>query len=234
MIYWHHVQRKHSIHQLSPTCAGETRSNPFTAMLAAPSLKKQPIQVPNLKPLRLFSLFARARERTFTKTHIFFKFDVLLYVHRNCWLSVESRFVIGPSNIVCRCVCLHFSVQKIYKLGQLMGKALAQAVCPLGCGKDLTLWYSELLQEPDWWLDGALQDRNWSDLTSPDLHARITTHPPSAWDTVSQAVGRGQDRAKGSLGGGPEGRQHQHNEGTFGPFWWEKNHDNIVTRTRFY
>ena len=55
--------------------------NPFTAVLAAPSLEKWATEVPNLKPLRLFSLFAWARERTSTKTH-----------------STESRFVIGRTS----------------------------------------------------------------------------------------------------------------------------------------
>ena len=57
--------------------------NPFTAMLAAPSLWKRPIKVPNLKSLRLFSPCARAREQNSVKT-----------------LSTESRLVIGPSDIL--------------------------------------------------------------------------------------------------------------------------------------
>ena len=55
-------------------------SNPFTAALAAQSLEKRPTEVPNLKSLRLFPLFAWTRERISTKMH-----------------SIESRFVIGPS-----------------------------------------------------------------------------------------------------------------------------------------
>ena len=57
--------------------------NPFTAMLALQSLWKRPIKVPNLKSLRPFPPFAWARERTSAKMH-----------------SVESRFVIGPSDIL--------------------------------------------------------------------------------------------------------------------------------------
>ena len=55
--------------------------NTFTAVLAAPSLEKRPIEVPNLKSLRLCPLFAC--ERTSTKMH-----------------SIESRFAIGPSNML--------------------------------------------------------------------------------------------------------------------------------------
>ena len=57
--------------------------NPFTAVLAALSLEKRPIEVPDLKSLSLFPLFASARERTSIKMH-----------------STESRIVIGPSNVL--------------------------------------------------------------------------------------------------------------------------------------
>ena len=57
--------------------------NPLTALLAAPSLGKRPTEVPNLKSLRLFSIFARAHERTSIKIH-----------------STESRVVKEPSNII--------------------------------------------------------------------------------------------------------------------------------------
>ena len=57
--------------------------NPFTAVLAALSLEKRPTEVPNLKSLRFFPLFACARERTSTKMH-----------------SIESTFVTGPSNML--------------------------------------------------------------------------------------------------------------------------------------
>ena len=57
--------------------------NPFTAMLAAQSLWKRPIKVPNLKSLRLLPPCARAREQNSVKT-----------------LSTESRLVIGPSDIL--------------------------------------------------------------------------------------------------------------------------------------
>ena len=56
--------------------------NPFTATLAAPSLEKRPIKMPNLKPLRQFAPFAWARERTSAKTH-----------------RIE-RFVLGLSSIL--------------------------------------------------------------------------------------------------------------------------------------
>ena len=52
-------------------------------MLAAPSPRKQPIKVPNLKPLRLFCPFDWAHERVSIKMH-----------------SIKSRFVIGPSNVL--------------------------------------------------------------------------------------------------------------------------------------
>ena len=51
-------------------------------MLAALSLGKRPTEVPNLKSLRLFPIFAGARERTSIKIH-----------------SIERRVVIEPSNI---------------------------------------------------------------------------------------------------------------------------------------
>ena len=59
--------------------------NSFTAMLAAPSLWKLPMKVPNVKPLRLFVVapFPWAREK------ISIKMD-----------STESRFVIGRPNIL--------------------------------------------------------------------------------------------------------------------------------------
>ena len=57
--------------------------NPFTAMLAAPSLGNRPMKIPNLKSLRLISSAAWAPERTSIKTY-----------------SIESRFVIGPSDIL--------------------------------------------------------------------------------------------------------------------------------------
>ena len=56
--------------------------NPFTAMLAAPSLRKGSIKVPNLKPLRLVCPFARQHRKWFLS-----KCTVL-----------KVRFVIGPSN----------------------------------------------------------------------------------------------------------------------------------------
>ena len=52
-------------------------------MLAAPSHGKRAIQVPILKPSRLFSPFARAHERTSIKIP-----------------STESRFVAGPLNVL--------------------------------------------------------------------------------------------------------------------------------------
>ena len=79
--------------------------NPFTAMLAAPSLGKRPMKVPDLKPLRIFSSVVWAHERTSIQMH-----------------SIERRFVTGPSDTqywtqichrtirytVCGCVCEHF------------------------------------------------------------------------------------------------------------------------------
>ena len=64
--------------------------NPFTAMLAAPSFGKRPIKVPNLKSLRLFSTFVRAREVTSIKMH-----------------SIEGRYITGPSNIQSAGVCVY-------------------------------------------------------------------------------------------------------------------------------
>ena len=57
--------------------------NPFTAMLAAPPLGKRPVEVSDLKSLRTFFPFAGARGK------ISIKID-----------SIESRIVIGPSNIL--------------------------------------------------------------------------------------------------------------------------------------
>ena len=57
--------------------------NPFTAVLAALSLGKRPIEVPNLKSLQLFPIFAGAHERTSVKIY-----------------STEIRAVIEPSNIL--------------------------------------------------------------------------------------------------------------------------------------
>ena len=75
--------------------------NPFTAMLAAPSLWKRPIKVPNLKPSRLFAPLPWARE------NISIKMD-----------SIESRFVIGPSNILFWSrVCVHLSAQNFTGCG---------------------------------------------------------------------------------------------------------------------
>ena len=59
------------------------RLNPFTAMLAAPSLSKRPIKMPNLKSLRPFFPFAWTREKKSIKLR-----------------RTESSFVIGPSNIL--------------------------------------------------------------------------------------------------------------------------------------
>ena len=52
-------------------------------MHAMLSLGKWPIKAPNLKPLRLFDPFPWAHQKISTKMH-----------------SIESRFVIGPSNIL--------------------------------------------------------------------------------------------------------------------------------------
>ena len=61
--------------------------NPFTAVLAAPSLGKSPVKVPNFKtkPLNPFCplLMGTCRER------ISIKMD-----------NIESRFIIGPSDIL--------------------------------------------------------------------------------------------------------------------------------------
>ena len=80
--------------------------NPFTDVLAAPSLEKRPIEAPDLKSLSHLPLFAWTRKRISTKMH-----------------STESRFVIGPSNILFAgvYVCTFYEARKIYKLGQLSG-----------------------------------------------------------------------------------------------------------------
>ena len=51
------------------TYAERVTLNPFTAMLAATSRRKRPIEMPNLKRLRLFPLSAWARERTSIRKH---------------------------------------------------------------------------------------------------------------------------------------------------------------------
>ena len=61
--------------------------NPFTAMVAALSLRKRPIKIPNLKSARCFFPYAWARERISIKVH-----------------SIESRFVTGPSDILFACM----------------------------------------------------------------------------------------------------------------------------------
>ena len=108
--------------------------NPFTAVLAAQSL---PIEVPSLKTLRLFPLFAWAREMTSNKMH-----------------SIGSRAVIGPSNMlfaslyvctfqpgkiyaVCKLVCMHISARNIYAVCKLVCMHISAgkiyAVCKLVC-----------------------------------------------------------------------------------------------------
>ena len=57
--------------------------NPFAAMLAAPSLRKRPFKVPNLKLLVAVFPIHLIRERISIKMH-----------------STESGFVKGPSNIL--------------------------------------------------------------------------------------------------------------------------------------
>ena len=75
--------------------------NCFLTVLGAPLLEKRPIEVPNLKSLRLFPLFAGARERTSAEMH-----------------STESRVVIDQSSMLS---AVHFSARNIYELGQLRG-----------------------------------------------------------------------------------------------------------------
>ena len=64
--------------------------NLFTAILVVPSLEKRPVKVPNLKSLRLFFSLCVSRWKDFCQMH-----------------SVESRFVIRPSDILSAgmCVC---------------------------------------------------------------------------------------------------------------------------------
>ena len=87
----------HPVHRLKALCHGQHKTpgyrvqsvngftviNPFTAMLAGPSLGKPPIKLPNLKPLRFFSSFVSAHEKISVKM-----------------FSIENRFVTGPSNIL--------------------------------------------------------------------------------------------------------------------------------------
>ena len=75
-------------------------------MLAAPSLRKRPTKVPNLKSPRPFAFFAWARQRISVKMH-----------------STGSRFVIGLSNIlfVGVCVCVHFFSPEILQAGAVKG-----------------------------------------------------------------------------------------------------------------
>ena len=91
--------------------------NPFTAMLAAPSLWKRPTTVPNLKSLRSFFPFVWAREKISIKMH-----------------SAESRFVIGSSKYaicyrtikICylqACTCALFSPE-ILQAGAVKGLIL--------------------------------------------------------------------------------------------------------------
>ena len=64
--------------------------NPFTAMLATPSLWKLAIKMPDLKSLSPFSFFTIACERISLKMH-----------------RTESRFVVGPSNTLFAGMCVY-------------------------------------------------------------------------------------------------------------------------------
>ena len=91
--------------------------NPFTAMLATPSLRKWPVKVPNLKWLRFFPLFRWAREKIAIKMH-----------------STDSRSVTGPSNILFAgvCMCALFSpetVQAVAVKGLILNCQLQNFLC---------------------------------------------------------------------------------------------------------
>ena len=78
--------------------------NPFTAVLAAPSVWKRPIKVQNLKPSRLFCPLAWAGGKISVKMH-----------------SIESGFATGPSNILSAgLMCALFSPE-IWQSGAVKG-----------------------------------------------------------------------------------------------------------------
>ena len=89
---------------------------PVTALLALPSLRKRPIKVPNLKPLRLLS-FAWAGERIFIRLR-----------------SIESTLMLcrraTDNCTVCSREYVHFSSLKSDNLGQWMGYFMNISILP--------------------------------------------------------------------------------------------------------
>ena len=89
---------------------------PVTALLALPSLRKRPIKVPNLKPLRLLS-FAWAGERIFIRLR-----------------SIESTLMLcrrtTDNCTVCSREYVHFSSLKSDSLGQWMGYFMNISILP--------------------------------------------------------------------------------------------------------
>ena len=84
--------------------------NPFTAMLAAPSLGRRPIKVPSFKSLTpFFPWFAWTHQRIYIKMH-----------------CTESRFVIGPSNI-----CLQACMWALFSPEMLQVAAVKGLIEPL-------------------------------------------------------------------------------------------------------
>ena len=77
--------------------------NPFTAMLAAPSLGKKPRKVSNVKPFRLFLPPSHEYVKGFLSKCTVLKVDLLQDHQIHC---MEE------------CVCVHFSARKFYRLGQ--------------------------------------------------------------------------------------------------------------------
>ena len=74
----------------SPKALYKFPINPFTAILAAPSLGNRPVKSAK-----------SVRERNSIKMH-----------------SIESRFVTGPLNTVLKRVYVHFPARKFYRLWQ--------------------------------------------------------------------------------------------------------------------
>ena len=103
---YRHAERPHT-HVTDPVVHTKVWWNRETLTLSLPCLspEKRSIKVPNLKLIRPFLPFARARERISIKMH-----------------GTESRSVTGPSNTLFAGMCgITFQARKFYRLRQQRG-----------------------------------------------------------------------------------------------------------------
>ena len=63
--------------------------NPFTAMLAVPSLEKRPIKVPNLKPLKLFGPRLMSTGKDFYENAQYWKYICYRTIKYTVWRSIQ-------------------------------------------------------------------------------------------------------------------------------------------------